>query len=279
MLRLAGPYPHDNGDCPYLPGRTWSTETLLALGDLRIAPMVDTPVSENTFDNATARLPAAVAGPPAPDGLDISPRGLDGLDLFGRLLASGFRRSGTLLYRPDCVGCAECVSLRVDVARFAPCGDQRRALRKNRDVVLEIGAPQYTEEKHALYEAFLRARYPGREEVTHEDYERFLVQHLGNTRELRYRLDGRLVGLGLIDLTRDAASSVYFFFDPACSKRSLGTYSALREIDFCRQTGRAWLYLGFRVTGCPAMQYKASFRPHQVLDPRRGWREETDTPP
>lgn len=270
-LRLAGPYPCGNGDCPYLPGRTWAAETLLALGDLQVAPRLTLPVLGNTFDDATARLPQAAVEPLAPQAVETSSHGRDGLDLFGRLLAAGFRRSGTVLYRPDCVGCAECVSLRVDVNRFTPSGDQRRALRKNRDVTLQIGLPHYTEEKHALYQAFLRARYPGRDEVTREEYERFLVESLGNTREFRYHLDGRLVGLGIVDLTRDAASSVYFFFDPTLAQRSLGTYSALREIDVCRQTSRAWLYLGFRVNGCAAMQYKASYRPHQLLDPRLGW--------
>lgn len=203
------------------------------------------------------------------------PQGLRDAD-FETLLARGFRRSGTLVYRPWCEGCRACVSLRVDVRNFEPSGDQRRALNKNRDVCLEVGEPCYTEEKHALYQRFLDARYPGKEACTQEDYERFLVDQLGQTHEFRYLLDGQLIALGLVDLVPTAASSVYFFFDPQCSRRSLGTYSALQEIDYCQRTGRSWLYLGYRIQACAAMKYKSHFRPHQLLSPKRGWIAEAD---
>lgn len=267
-LRLAGPFTHDNGDCPYLPARQWAADYLLAAGDVEVPPYGDLPVLGSTFDNPTVRLTQAT---PLPRDRGAQEEPMDGLEVFERLLSTGFRRAGRLFYRPDCDACAECVSLRVDVDRFTPSGDQRRALRKNRDVAVEIALPSYNEEKRALYARFLHARYPDREGVTPEEYTGFMVASLGNTREMHYRVGGRLVGVGIVDLTRHAASSVYFFFDPDHSKRSLGTYSALREIDFCRQSGRQWLYMGFRITACQAMQYKARYRPHQLLDPHRGW--------
>ncbi len=39
--------------------------------------------------------------------------------LYSWLASQGFRRSGDHVYRPHCMGCAECLSLRVPVATFA----------------------------------------------------------------------------------------------------------------------------------------------------------------
>jgi len=190
---------------------------------------------------------------------------------MARFLEMGFRRSGRSVYVPACGACRECVSIRVPVERFRPTRDQRRAWRKNPDVTLQIVRPRYTEEKRALYERFLRARYPDHDPVSQLGYEQFLVDNLGHTWEFQYRIGERLVGVGVVDLVRGAASSVYFYFDPEESRRSLGTYTALREIEYCRETGREHLYLGFRVKGCRAMEYKSSFRPHELLSPSKGW--------
>lgn len=192
--------------------------------------------------------------------------------MLGRLLAAGFRRSGRTVYVPWCGECHECIPIRVRVDLFRPTPDQRRSLRKNRDVDLEVGGPTLSDENLALYRKFLRARYPGRDEqVTAESYAQFFVHDLGQAQEFRYTVRGRLVGVGIVDVVPGAASSMYFYFDPDESRRSLGTYSALQEIDFCRRTGRTWLYLGFYVAGCRAMSYKARFGPHEILSPVRGW--------
>ena len=43
-------------------------------------------------------------------------------DALGRI---GFRRSQTVAYRPSCMGCAACVSVRVLAEEFAPSSTQR----------------------------------------------------------------------------------------------------------------------------------------------------------
>ena len=44
----------------------------------------------------------------------------------------------------------------------------------------------------------------------------------------QYRINGKLVGVGVIDILSDCVSSVYFFYDPEYGFLNLGTYSALR---------------------------------------------------
>ncbi|MCA2977870.1 MAG: arginyltransferase, partial [Myxococcaceae bacterium] len=48
------------------------------------------------------------------------------------LLVRGWRRFGPAYFRPACTSCLECVSIRLDVHRFAPTDSQRRALRRSK---------------------------------------------------------------------------------------------------------------------------------------------------
>jgi arginine-tRNA-protein transferase len=49
-----------------------------------------------------------------------------------------------------------------------------------------------------------------------------------------HRIDGELIAVGVLDYTTEALSSVYLFYDPKFEFLNLGTYCALREIEYCR---------------------------------------------
>ena len=95
---------------------------------------------------------------------------------------------------------------------------------------------------------------------------------------MTYRLQGRIVAVGIADLAEDALSTVYFFFDTEHQRRGLGTYSILCEIQWARERGLSYYYLGYHVRDCPKMSYKARFRPHERLGPHGLWRG-ADEPP
>jgi arginine-tRNA-protein transferase len=102
--------------------------------------------------------------------------------------------------------------------------------------------------------------------TTAEEYDSsFLAGKWSFAREFRYWRQGRLIGVGLVDETQSALSSVYFYHDPVWRSRSPGTFSILQEIEYARQTGRRWLYLGYWIAACGSMAYKAGFAPHEVL--------------
>lgn len=192
---------------------------------------------------------------------------------YRALLETRHRRAGSVAYRPVCAACKACVPLRVPAARFAPSRSQRRALRRNADVTVELGPLAPDEEKLALHDAFTAARFPGSEPYgTLARYAESFGASPVSTAEMRYRVGGRLVGLGIVDLLPDVVSSVYFFHDPREARRSLGTYSALVELDLAVRTGRAWWYVGYWVKGCREMDYKARFRPHELLGEDGVWR-------
>ena len=48
-----------------------------------------------------------------------------------------------------------------------------------------------------------------------------------------------LVGVAIADATPNALSAVYFFYDPAYARRSLGIANVLRHVELARQTGKA----------------------------------------
>jgi leucyl-tRNA---protein transferase len=94
-----------------------------------------------------------------------------------------------------------------------------------------------------------------------------------DTIEFAYRdAAGKLLGVGLCDVCDESLSTVYFYHDPAESRRGIGTYSALYEIEHARRLGIPYYYLGFWIAACGKMNYKATFRPSEVLHPDGVWR-------
>lgn len=194
------------------------------------------------------------------------------------LLETGFRRSGRMIYQPVCVGCRKCVSLRVKVAEFRPSESQRRTVRRNADLRVEISEPQLTDEKVDLYRSYLSGQHhrPANE-LTRDissDIESFLYSSPVPCVEMAYRdKSGVLLGVGIIDVVPNSVSSVYFYWNPEASHRSLGIYSMLRELELAAETRRDWYYLGYWVAGSPTMDYKAKIANHQLLGTDGVWRD------
>jgi arginine-tRNA-protein transferase len=193
---------------------------------------------------------------------------------YHRFMDAGFRRSGKLVYQPVCRGCRACVSIRLPVADFRPSKSQRRCRRRNQDLLVTAGPAQSSDEKYDLYLRYVVGRH-GRTAVEEdrESFERFLYDSPVDTREFCYRDPaGRLLAVGLCDASPQSLSSVYFYFDPAEVRRGLGTFGVLYEIESAARLGIPYYYLGYWVDGCAAMEYKADYRPAEVLHPDGVWR-------
>ena len=197
---------------------------------------------------------------------------------YRELLESDHRRSGWIVYQPVCSDCKACRPIRIPVARFHPSKSQRRVVRRNADVSVEVGSPEPTEEKLALYNKFVRSRFDDEDKgfTSLESYGEVFGFSPVTTIEMRYRLEGRLVGVGILDALPDVLSSVYFYFDPDEGARSLGTFSAIREVEHARATHRSFVYLGYYIAKCKEMNYKSRFRPCELLHPDGVWRDFTD---
>lgn len=192
--------------------------------------------------------------------------------LYHEFMNRGFRRSGRMVYQPICRGCRQCVQLRVPTETFQPTKSQRRALRRNVDVVVETALPLPTREKLELYARYCSHWHGHAEAESAEGFVSFLYHSPVETIEFTYRVGDRVIGVGICDVSARSLSSVYFFFEPAEAWRSLGTFSALREIDFAKERGIPHWYAGYWIRDCAAMNYKANFGPAEVLGMDGEWR-------
>jgi len=198
-------------------------------------------------------------------------------ELYRQFMDASFRRSGKVVYQPICHGCRKCVQIRVPVDRFTPSKSQRRCWRKNSDVLVEISEPVVTAEKFRVYQAYSSKWHEAPLKETDESFRMFLYDSPVHTLEFAYRdVAGKLLGVGICDVDSESLSSVYFYFDPAEARRGLGTYAALYELEYAKLNSLAYYYLGYWVDGCRTMEYKANYRPHELLGTDGRWREVAD---
>jgi arginine-tRNA-protein transferase len=198
-------------------------------------------------------------------------------DALGRI---GFRRSQTVAYRPSCLDCSACVSVRVVAGDFAPSATQKRNMRRNDDLIATLCRPWSTSEQFELLQRYLGVRHPGggmatMDEVDYAD----MVEHTPvTTYIIEYRepsadgvTPGRLVGACLTDRQGDGLSMIYSFYDPAHPLRTgLGNYIILDHIRRAAEMGLPYVYLGYWVEGSARMQYKTRFQPLERLS-AGGW--------
>jgi arginine-tRNA-protein transferase len=198
---------------------------------------------------------------------------IDSLDpqMYLGFMDRGFRRSGQLIHRPVCDRCQKCQPIRVPVRRFRATKSQRRILRRNRDLAVTIDEPTLTDEKWRIFVAYLDHQHDQTMSRTRDALADFLYKSPVDTLEICYRAGDQIVAVSILDRCTTALSSVYVYFDPRHARRGPGTYSALWEIEHCRRRGIPYYYLGYYVADCTKMDYKARFRPCEILDESYHW--------
>lgn len=207
---------------------------------------------------------------------------------------------------PPTQTCCPQYTIRLPVRAFKPSKSQRNCLRKfdsrlqkgtafgplPADSDLSAAAPNVltvetvpaacTDETFALYKAYQVAVHGDKpEELTKEKFSDFLVasslplQPVGSsdsahplgTHHQLYRIDGRLVAVGVLDFLPHSLSSVYCFYDPDLKHLGLGKYSAMREIQYCIDINVPYYCMGFYIHNCAKMNYKGDYAPSELLCP------------
>lgn len=208
--------------------------------------------------------------------IDMTSEELEGL------LVRGWRRFGPDYFRPSCASCNQCVPIRIPTAAFAPSKSQRRARRNGTGLRATLGAPVINEERLALYHRWHSFREQARDWAPAQlDMDTYFITFAfphPSVREIAYYDDHagkkpRLVGVGICDVTPNAWSAVYFYYDPEYAGLSPGVGHIMTQVDLARARGIGHVYLGYWVAGCPSMQYKSRFHPLERLI---GWPEPGD---
>jgi len=184
---------------------------------------------------------------------------------FEYLLAHGMRHFGDYFFRPRCRDCHQCIPIRMRIDGFHMNRSQRRALRRCQDIEVQIGTPRFSREKFRMYLEHKDRFHSLQDDV--EDEQNFRLSFYVNTQygiEFEYYMDGNLVGVALGDYTEKTFSAIYTFYTAAAAKKSLGTYSVLKQIEFSRLKGIRYFYLGYYIAGNSSLNYKSNFRPSEV---------------
>ncbi len=182
------------------------------------------------------------------------------------LLANGFRRSGDTIYKPHCDNCSSCHALRIAIPDFVLSKSQKRLLNKVKDQVTWKMKSDLDENWFSLYSQYIKARhrngtmYPPKK----DEFDKFAKSRWLNTQFLHVYHNSQLIAIAVTDILPHSASAFYTFFDPT-SSLSIGTLAVLLQAQYCKVHRKQWLYLGYQIDECPAMNYKVRFQRHQRL--------------
>jgi arginine-tRNA-protein transferase len=193
------------------------------------------------------------------------------------LSQKGFRRSQSVIYRPACVGCSACMSIRIPVDSFQPNRTQRRVLKRNEALLRRPCEAWATETQFALFREYLNDRHAdgGMADMDAFDYASMVDETPVNSMVVEYLDENpetgrqRLVAACLSDVLNDGLSMVYSFFAPDYSNRSPGSFMILDHISMAREMGLGYVYLGYWVAGSRKMTYKTGFQPFELCDGAR----------
>lgn len=201
--------------------------------------------------------------------LFVDPHAEVDADIYAQLTDMGFRRSGSHIYRPHCVGCDACISVRIPAYEFQMSKSQKRIWNKNRDLSVETVAPTLSDEIYDLYARYISERHTDGDMYPPSpgQFAGFLTDsNQQSWFHLMRDATGKLISVAVSDTLIQGQSAVYTFYDPAEEQRSLGTFAVLWQLMQLKERGGGHLYLGYWVKACRKMSYKARFYPLERLD-------------
>ncbi len=193
---------------------------------------------------------------------------------YQQLTDLGYRRSGSMLYRPDCPHCRQCIPCRVEVAAFRPNRKMRRLWSRNQPIDTHTRDTRFHDDHYALFMKYLAHRHPDglMSQSSPEEYLGRLATPWGETCMQEFRRDGQLMAVAVMDRLPMGLSAIYTFFDPEFSHLSPGVLAVLWQIAQAKRLGLSWVYLGYWIEKCRKMAYKREYQPLQLFEDGQ-WRE------
>ncbi len=188
------------------------------------------------------------------------------------LLADGWRHFGTYFFRYS-LGIYEddirrVVPLRIRLADFSLSKSQRRVLRQNWDVSVEIRPFDITDESIVLFEKHKQRFKSG---VPDSIYDFVSMPMPCEALEINVRIGPRLAAVSYFDVGEQTVSAIYGMFDPEFSARSLGIFTMLKEIEFAIEKKMEFYYQGYSYEGESFYDYKKRFRGTECYDWNGAW--------
>ena len=200
----------------------------------------------------------------------VSPNSMD------VLWEAGFRHFGTYFFRYN-IGVldleyTQVLPLRVKLTEFKPSKSQKKILKKNKDLTVIIRECNIDLEKEKLFSIHAE-RFTSNK--PNSIYTFISSESPANTpcelKEICVYDEEKLVAVSFLDIGGIASSSVYAMFHPDYSKRSLGIYTLLLEIEYSIKRGLQFLYPGYAYRKSSFYDYKKNFHPLEYFDWAGKW--------
>ncbi|MEZ4986958.1 MAG: arginine-tRNA-protein transferase [Saprospiraceae bacterium] len=147
--------------------------------------------------------------------------------------------------------------VRVDLARHSLSKSQRKLMRRNSDRFQTCVVPlTLTDEKEALYQRY-REQFDGYIAPTLRDslFDGGWI-NVYQTLETQIYDGDKLVGISFFDIGNSTSASILGIYDPDYQSYSLGYFTMLLEMEYCKQQHFNYYYPGYVVPGYPRFDYK-----------------------
>ncbi len=200
----------------------------------------------------------------------ISPKTLDAL------LYLGFRHFGVYFFRYESSflnnELEEIIPLRINLEHFRFSDSQKKILRKNKDLEVIIRDSFIDAHKEELFsihkERFTENQPSSIYTFLSEAPSRIPCEN----KEIAVLQDNKLAAVSFLDIGEISTSSVYAIFDPLLSKRSLGIFTLLKEIEYSIETGKKYFYHGYAFHKPSFYDYKKNFHSLEYFDWKKTWK-------
>ncbi len=186
--------------------------------------------------------------------------------LYSRLSEMGFRRSGRYIYAPRCESCKACIPARIQAGAFKRNRKQNKCMNRNRDLNIHLTHQPDHQEHYELYSRYINHRHNDGDMFppSAQQYEDFIGSIWENSSVMEFRLDNKLLAASVIDWLENGISAIYTYFCPEHSRRSLGSYAILEQVELAKQRQLPYVYLGYWIKNCRKMSYKIDFKPLEI---------------
>ncbi|MCB1176546.1 MAG: hypothetical protein KDK36_03100 [Leptospiraceae bacterium] len=201
------------------------------------------------------------------DEFEIEKIKKDELDI---ILSKGFRHFGRYFFRYQFStfedNIAVVLPLRINLKNFQFSKSQRKVLSKNKDLKFQFQPAIIDEEKEKLFYNHVRKF---KENVPGSIFT-FLSEDPANipceTYECNVFKEDKLIASSFLDIGERSTSSIYGMFLLEESKRSLGIYTMLLEIQYSIENNMEFYYPGYAYNISSFYDYKKSFSSLEFLD-------------
>lgn len=197
------------------------------------------------------------------------------------LLADAWRHFGTHFFRYN-LGIYQdeirrVIPLRIRLSDFQFSKSQRRNLRNNSDLSVEIRPIEITPESEDLFHRH-KLRFDHGAPSSIYDFLSLEPSTIPcEAREVAVYDNDRLVAVSYFDIGLTTTSGIYAAFDPAERLRGLGIFTMLKEIEFSIDAGKIVYYQGYAYEGASFYDYKKRFAATEVFEWNGSWERSATT--